>query len=200
MFKPIIRLFITLSIFFLVNSQTSYAQDFIKEYRKYLLAKMAKDGGEKAIIYRRRLINSDVNILKSVLNKTSKKNKKSFYEAHAIYILNSLNVAQEDGGFLIPPYTKLIWNSQKSSCCYETHIDVVDDRPNVILDTIEINAGNKLSTIDNRLKKIIEEADTSNFTNYTNTFSSNSRIAISFTRAIKLKGHWEFVFSHTYIY
>jgi hypothetical protein len=201
MLKPIIlRLFIVLSIFFFVNLQTSCAQDFIKEYRQYLLSRIKKEGDENAQIYRQRLINSNVKILKSVLNKMSKKTKQFFFNADAIYILDSSNVAQEDGGILIPPYSKLVWNSQKSSCSYKTHIEVINEKPKVILDTIEINAGNQLSSLDNRLKKIIEEADTSNFTNYINTSSPDSRVGISFTRAIKLKDHWKFVFSLTYIY
>jgi hypothetical protein len=199
MLKPLIRYLVPVLFFFLYTVQQVYSQDFIKEYRKYLLGKMAKDGDEKAIVYRRRLINSNVNILKSVLNKTSKKNKQSFCKAHAIYILNSSNVAQEDGGYFIPPSSKLIWNSQKSSCYYETHIDVVDDRPKVTLDTIGVNARNKLSEVDNGLRIIIEKADTSGYINYTKTANLQNPTGLSFTRAVRLKGHWKFVSSHTYI-
>jgi hypothetical protein len=162
MLKPIIRIFITLSIFFLCDSQTLRAQNFIKEYRKYLLDSIKNNGDKNATKYHKRLINSNVNILKSVLNKTSKINKQLFQNADAIYILDLPNVAQEDGGFLIPPDSTLIWNSQKSSCFYKTHIEVIAEKPKVILDTIEINADNKLAGLNTRLKEIIEKADTSN--------------------------------------
>jgi hypothetical protein len=199
MFRPVIRSFIFLSIFFLCNSQTLHAQNFIKEYGKYLLDKMAKDGDEQAIIYRKRLINSNVSILKSVLDKTSKVNKQLFYKADTIYIVYSSNVAQEDGGFPIPPYSTLIWNPHRLSCYFKTHIEVKNEKPKVILDTIKFHASNKLAELDNELKTIIEKADTLGYTNYIKTTSFKKPITLYFTVAIESNGHWKFISSKSYI-
>lgn len=184
MLKPLIRPFIVLAMLFAMLEQVATAQNFIKDYKQYLIENTKN--GHKA----RKSINASVQRLDSTLTRFQMEKGHQFLTGDTLYMV-TLN--QIETGFS----SKLLWN--KTGCCYYYHSFSMVNRK-VVNQNLEIKTDGSeiLKSFGPDFKKWVETADTAGYINYAKKHRVFDGSIIGFTRAIKTSNHWVFVSSKSY--
>ncbi|HVS91539.1 MAG TPA: hypothetical protein VHE59_05875 [Mucilaginibacter sp.] len=160
-------------------SNLSRAQDFYKDYRKYLI------GNGKATKKRVSLIDTSIKRLRLTINHFKHDKKKSFFLTDTIFMVNFQGV--ETGAL-----SMIIWT--KHTCCFYRYTYGLANWKKINEKfTINTSAFDILKSFNKAFRDAIEKGDTSAYHKYADTHGVLDGQWITSVITIKKNGRWQFL-------
>jgi len=169
-----------------VISQMTPTKSFYRAYQIYLISRNKKNDSKQ--IARTATI---VEKLKKTFDTVKQREGLRMLTCDKLFIIYSSNGMSGTS-------SALIWN-QTHSCSYINQSFLTEDGKRSDILNVKPNAINELNGLDVELKDLVQKADTTGYFKYVQTHTFPVNTAVQFTVAKKVRGHWEFISSKSFI-